>query len=261
MQSQSAPTYQAVITSLVPRERIANAVALNSLQFNLSRAIGPVIAGLLLASAGPGWCFAANALSLRGRDPRAADDRAAAAPAARAARASAESLRAGLRHVARRAAAARGHAARRRRELPRLPAHHLPAGDRGRRAARPAPPATACCSPASGMGAIVGRAHHRAPRPRSGARAPDAARVRRLRRARGRRGALALAVAVDGAARRRRLHAHDRVLDAQLARPGAGARTRCAAGCCRSSASPSAAAGRWAAWSRASWCALPARPS
>ena len=62
-QSQSAPTYQAVITSLVPREQIPNAVALNSLQFNLSRAIGPVIAGLLLAQAGPGWCFAANALS------------------------------------------------------------------------------------------------------------------------------------------------------------------------------------------------------
>lgn len=63
MQSQSAPTYQAVITTLVPRERIANAVALNSLQFNLSRAIGPVLAGLLLAHAGAGWCFAANALS------------------------------------------------------------------------------------------------------------------------------------------------------------------------------------------------------
>src|SRR5512138_389671 len=66
MQSQSAPTYQAVITSLVPRERIANAVALNSLQFNLSRAIGPVVAGALLARAGPGWCFAANALSFVG---------------------------------------------------------------------------------------------------------------------------------------------------------------------------------------------------
>ena len=66
MQSQSAPTYQAVITSLVPRERIANAVALNSLQFNLSRAIGPVVAGLLLAHAGAGWCFAANALSFIG---------------------------------------------------------------------------------------------------------------------------------------------------------------------------------------------------
>jgi predicted MFS family arabinose efflux permease len=66
VQSQSAPTYQAVITSLVPRERIANAVALNSLQFNLSRAIGPVVAGLLLAQVGAGGCFAANALSFVG---------------------------------------------------------------------------------------------------------------------------------------------------------------------------------------------------
>jgi len=62
-QSQSAPTYQAVITSLVPRPAIPSAVALNSLQFNLSRAIGPVIAGLLLARAGTGACFAANAVS------------------------------------------------------------------------------------------------------------------------------------------------------------------------------------------------------
>lgn len=66
VQSQSAPTYQAVITSLVPRERIANAVALNSLQFNLSRAIGPVVAGILLAQLGAGACFAANALSFVG---------------------------------------------------------------------------------------------------------------------------------------------------------------------------------------------------
>jgi predicted MFS family arabinose efflux permease len=62
-QSQSAPTYQAVLTSLVPPPEIPTAVALNALQFNLSRAIGPVIAGLLLASAGAGFCFAANALS------------------------------------------------------------------------------------------------------------------------------------------------------------------------------------------------------
>lgn len=62
-QSQSAPTYQAVITSLVPPRRIQNAVALNSLQFNLSRAIGPVIAGLLLARVGTGACFAVNAAS------------------------------------------------------------------------------------------------------------------------------------------------------------------------------------------------------
>lgn len=62
-QSQSAPTYQAVITSLVPPRQIPNAVALNSLQFNLSRAIGPVIAGILLARVGTGSCFGANAVS------------------------------------------------------------------------------------------------------------------------------------------------------------------------------------------------------
>src|SRR5262249_20766043 len=62
-QSQSAPTYQAVITTLVPPVRIPNAVALNSLQFNLSRAIGPAIAAVILARAGTGWCFAVNAVS------------------------------------------------------------------------------------------------------------------------------------------------------------------------------------------------------
>ncbi len=98
MQSQSAPTYQAVITSLVPRERIANAVALNSLQFNLSRAIGPVVAGLLLAHAGAGWCFAANALSFIGVI-LALQTIAFPAPLAGPRESLGESLRAGLRHV------------------------------------------------------------------------------------------------------------------------------------------------------------------
>ena len=62
-QSQSAPTYQAVLTSIVPAASIPNAVALNSLQFNLSRFIGPGIAALLLARAGTGPCFLVNALS------------------------------------------------------------------------------------------------------------------------------------------------------------------------------------------------------
>jgi MFS family permease len=62
-QSQSAPTYQAVLTTLVPPPQIPSAVALNSLQFNLSRAIGPVLAGMLLIYAGAGWCFTVNALS------------------------------------------------------------------------------------------------------------------------------------------------------------------------------------------------------
>jgi predicted MFS family arabinose efflux permease len=98
-QSQSAPTYQAVITSLVPTEMIPKAVALNSLQFNLSRAIGPVIAGLLLAEAGTGACFAANALSFLA--VIAALWRIELPPPAAAPKESmSESLRAGLRHVA-----------------------------------------------------------------------------------------------------------------------------------------------------------------
>ena len=52
-----------ILSSLVPRRFIQSAVALNSLQFNLSRAIGPMIAGILLAWAGAGWCFAVNAAS------------------------------------------------------------------------------------------------------------------------------------------------------------------------------------------------------
>ncbi|HET7292390.1 MAG TPA: MFS transporter [Vicinamibacteria bacterium] len=62
-QSQSAPTYQAVLTTLVPPAQIPSAVALNSLQFNLSRTIGPVLAGILLVQAGAGWCFTVNVLS------------------------------------------------------------------------------------------------------------------------------------------------------------------------------------------------------
>jgi MFS family permease len=62
-QSQSAPTYQAVLPTLVPKPSIPNAVALNSLQFNLSRTIGPALAGMLLAKAGALACFAVNAVS------------------------------------------------------------------------------------------------------------------------------------------------------------------------------------------------------
>ena len=62
-QSQSAPTYQSVLTSIVPPTHIPNAVALNSLQFNLSRAVGPALAAFLLATAGTGPCFLVNALS------------------------------------------------------------------------------------------------------------------------------------------------------------------------------------------------------
>src|SRR5581483_5384971 len=45
------------------RKNLPNAVALNSLQFNLSRAIGPLLAGLTLAAWGSVSCFILNALS------------------------------------------------------------------------------------------------------------------------------------------------------------------------------------------------------
>ena len=97
-QSQSAPTYQATLTSLVPPDTIPNAVALNSLQFNLSRAIGPVIAGLLLAKVGTGACFAANALSFVA--VIVAIWRIELPPIASATKESlAQSLKAGIRHV------------------------------------------------------------------------------------------------------------------------------------------------------------------
>ena len=62
--SFSAPAYQAMVIDLLDdRRNLPNAVAMNSLQFNLSRAVGPVIAGATLAAWGPFWCFFVNALS------------------------------------------------------------------------------------------------------------------------------------------------------------------------------------------------------
>ena len=62
--SFSAPAWQAMIVDLLEdRERLPNALMMNSLQFNLSRAIGPVIAGIALSSVGAFWCFLLNALS------------------------------------------------------------------------------------------------------------------------------------------------------------------------------------------------------
>ena len=57
------PAYSALVPSLVEREDAPNAIALNSIQFNLARVIGPVIGGLAMKYAGAGWCFGLNALS------------------------------------------------------------------------------------------------------------------------------------------------------------------------------------------------------
>lgn len=59
----NGPAWQAFVSELVPRELLLNAVTLNSTQFNASRAIGPAIAGIVLASMGAGGAFLINAIS------------------------------------------------------------------------------------------------------------------------------------------------------------------------------------------------------
>jgi len=64
--SLSAPAWQAIVPALVPRAELATAVALNSAGFNLARATGPAIGGLLVATAGPAAVFLLNAASFVG---------------------------------------------------------------------------------------------------------------------------------------------------------------------------------------------------
>jgi predicted MFS family arabinose efflux permease len=62
-QSFGGPAYQALLPSLVGKEDIQNAIAMNSIQFNLARVIGPTIGGLALVKLGAEWCFGLNAFS------------------------------------------------------------------------------------------------------------------------------------------------------------------------------------------------------
>ncbi len=59
------PMRQSFVVEMVGRDKEAlpNAIALNSTVFNLSRLIGPSIAGILISAVGEGWCFMANAFS------------------------------------------------------------------------------------------------------------------------------------------------------------------------------------------------------
>src|SRR5271157_4664267 len=62
-QAFGGPAYSALIPTLVKREDMSNAIALNSIQFNLAVTIGPALAGIALAKLGEKWCFGLNALS------------------------------------------------------------------------------------------------------------------------------------------------------------------------------------------------------
>lgn len=59
----ASPSWFTLIADLVPRESTAEAVALNSIAFNLARAVGPALGGLVLGALGPVWAFGINAAS------------------------------------------------------------------------------------------------------------------------------------------------------------------------------------------------------
>jgi MFS family permease len=57
------PTRQSFVIQLVGKDDLMNAIALNSAVFNVSRIVGPAIAGLLIGYYGVGMCFLANSIS------------------------------------------------------------------------------------------------------------------------------------------------------------------------------------------------------
>ncbi|HEX2121075.1 MAG TPA: MFS transporter, partial [Thermoanaerobaculia bacterium] len=62
-QSFSGPAYISLLPLLVKREDVPNAIAMNSMQFNLARVIGPIVAGVTLSALGAAACFAINGVS------------------------------------------------------------------------------------------------------------------------------------------------------------------------------------------------------
>jgi MFS family permease len=62
-QSFGGPAYAALIPTLVDKEDMPNAIALNSIQFNAAVTVGPALGGLALHNLGQAWCFALNGVS------------------------------------------------------------------------------------------------------------------------------------------------------------------------------------------------------
>jgi MFS family permease len=57
------PARQALYPTLVPREHLPNAISLNTIMFQTAAVVGPSIGGIIIAAAGVGWVYVANALS------------------------------------------------------------------------------------------------------------------------------------------------------------------------------------------------------
>ena len=65
-QAFGGPAYAALIPTLVDKEDMPNAIALNSIQFNVAVTVGPALGGLALHNLGQTWCFLLNGLSFIG---------------------------------------------------------------------------------------------------------------------------------------------------------------------------------------------------
>lgn len=59
----SMPAFQAIVPELLDRKSLISGVALNSAGFNVSRAVGPAVGGLIVGLMGAGWAFCFNAVS------------------------------------------------------------------------------------------------------------------------------------------------------------------------------------------------------
>jgi MFS family permease len=57
------PARQALVPTLVPREHLPNAISLNSIMLQTASIAGPALAGIVIAAAGVGWAYVANAVS------------------------------------------------------------------------------------------------------------------------------------------------------------------------------------------------------
>jgi predicted MFS family arabinose efflux permease len=62
-QAFGGPAYMALVPSLVEPNYLQNAIALNSIQFNVARVLGPVLGGIALDRLGAAWCFGLNGIS------------------------------------------------------------------------------------------------------------------------------------------------------------------------------------------------------
>lgn len=62
-QAFGGPAFQSLIPALVPRKTLPNAIALNSIQFNLAQSVGPLIGGFIFTTFGLVACFGLNGAS------------------------------------------------------------------------------------------------------------------------------------------------------------------------------------------------------